>query len=136
MNPMLMDPLIIERQFLFALLIVIGVSSVVSILLYSLLKPVFLAWVEKTFFPEKENYKKLLENATRHIARVKSPVRLFSLVIHFVTMSLGVANAAVLVKDPKGVFHLAHQRGYQELENIGLSLDGRNPVISFLEHEE
>lgn len=133
---MLLDPLSIERESLLRLLVVVVLSSITSILIYSRLKPVFLAWIEKAFFPEKENYKRLLENATRHIGKIKSPARLFSLVIHFVTMSLKVANAAVLVKDPKGVFRLAHQRGYQALENIGLSLDGRNPVISYLEHEE
>lgn len=107
-----------------------------SFYLYERIRPVYELWLEQTLFPEGVNYKKLLDDATRRIAKIKSPRRLFSLVIHFVTMSLSVKNAAVLVKDLKGVFRLAHQRGYQELENIGLSLDGRNPIISFLDREK
>lgn len=107
-----------------------------SFFIYDQIRPLFDQWFEQTFFPERLSYKRLLDDATRRIAKIKSPKRLFSLVIHFVTISLGLRNAAVLVKDSKGVFRLAHQRGYQKLEDIGLSLDERNPVIKFLENEK
>jgi len=107
-----------------------------SFFIYDRIRPLFEQWFEQTFFPERLSYKRLLDDATRRISKIKLPRRLFSLVIHFVTMSLGVRNAAVLVRDMKGVFSFAHQRGYQPGEDIGLSMDERNPVIKFLEIEK
>ena len=62
---------------------------------------------------KKYDYRKLLEDASSGISRIKSLRRLFSLVIHFVTMRIGAKNAAILAYDEKNKgFRFVHARGY------------------------
>ncbi len=131
---------ICNRYFLSATTInhwvLVGLVSFLSFVIYDLLYPhteTILDWV---FFPRKLIYKHLLEDVSRRLAKVSSRRRLFSLIVHFATLILEVKNAAILYKDQEGLFRLAYQRGYLIKEEIALSVDERNPLISFLENEK
>lgn len=116
--------------------LVISLVLFISFLVFDSFRPQFEFWIDQTFFPERLDYKKLLEDAERELAKVKSSRRLFSLVVHFATMRLNLENAAVLAKDKQGVFRLAYRRGYRSEEESALSLDERNPLIHFLQKEK
>ncbi len=134
--PFLFEIRIYSLDSQLAQFMVFSAVVLISYLLYDLCSRYMNYWIDRIFFPERLAYKRLLDEATRRISKIKSPKRLFNLVIHFVTMALEVKNASVLIKDYKGAYRLVCQRGYAEREQMALALDGRNPAISFLENEK
>ncbi len=55
----------------------------------------------------------ILADAARGMAKVDSRDRLLRLVVHFITLRVGIRNAAVLVREPaNGAFKIGAQRGY------------------------
>ncbi|MFA6600841.1 MAG: ATP-binding protein [Candidatus Omnitrophota bacterium] len=81
-------------------------------------------------------YKKLLQEASRGMSRIESQDRLLRLVVHFITLRMGVRNAAVLSRqEHSNAFRLCHQRGYGK-NFFELRLESSSPLLDFLATEK
>lgn len=116
--------------------VLVGVVSYLSFIFYDFLYPTIEAILDYVFFPRRLVYKQILENLSKRLSRIDITQRLFRLIVHFFTLSLKIKNAAILFKDKEGVFRLAYQRGYDKKSESGLCLDGRNPLVVYLENEK
>lgn len=90
-----------------------AISIFLIVLGYDPIRTFLINLTDKHLFQKKYDYQKLLKDASRGISKIENLRRLFSLVVHFITIRMRVKCAAVLTHDRElPEFHLSYQRGY------------------------
>ena len=96
----------------------------------------FIRNVVRRFLDSPYDEIQLLKEASRGMSKIESLHRLFGLVVHFITMRVGVENAAILKKDDDhDQFILEYQRGYQK-KFLSLGFSENHPLIEYLSHQK
>lgn len=113
---------------------VVGLGILIILLGYEPVRGFLVRMTDRYFFHERYDYQKLLRDATRGISKIENLNHLLSLVVHFVTRRMRVANAAILSKNGQE-YRLGHQRGYEK-NFLEYALKEDNPFIRHLASEK
>ncbi len=108
-----------------------AISLFFIVLGYDPIRNLLINLTDKYLFQRKYNYQKVLKDATRGMAQIKSLNHLIRLVMHFVTMKMRVKNAAALIRRRDNEYELYYQRGYEK-SFVEYRLDDTNPMVSYL----
>jgi len=107
-------------------------SIFLIILGYDPIRKTLMQATDRFLLHTKYDYQKVLKDASRGISKIESLEHLLWLVIHFITMKMRVANAAVLTRQGENNnYELGYQRGYPK-NYLAYTVEKTHPLIVYL----
>jgi len=116
--------------------VALAVSILLIVIGYEPMREFLINTTDRYLFQKKYDYQQLLKDAARGMSRIENLNHLLGLVIHFITMRMRVANAAILTrKNVQTEFQLEYQRGYDK-NFLEYYLGAQDPLIQYLACEK
>lgn len=110
-------------------------GAVFSILAYEISRRFIVRRMNLASRKKHDDYQKLLKDASRGMSQIENLSRLFSLVVHFLTIRAGIKNVAIFArrKDTEG-FWLVMQRGYEK-NYLEYKIEESHPLVHWLQEK-
>jgi len=114
-----------------------GITVFIIVAFYDRLRLFLTQMTDRFLFQKKNDYQKILKDASRGLSQIENLRHLLGLVTHFLTMRARIRSAAVYLRNKESEdFVLQYERGYENEKTIRILTAGSALVRFFTEMKE